>query len=278
MSTPVADRPSPQYRPVEHRVSAAGLLRAEWIKFWSVRSVAWTMIASVVAIVGLGVLLSWALRDVLSDPQAGPAVAAQGVDATAASLQGAQMAWLIVAAVGVIVVAGEYSTGMVRTSFTTAPRRLGVLAAKAAVLAVSVLVVTGVSVLAAFLLGQAVLGDRGASLGDDGVARALVGNVLVLVGFALAGLAVGALMRNTAGAVCTVLAAIFVVPLLLMAVPESWGGDTLREYWFSNAPLNVTQVTEVPVYLDAWAGAGVFAAWVLVLLALGALVLKRRDV
>ncbi|WP_369054963.1 ABC transporter permease [Kineococcus terrestris] len=278
MSTPVVDRPSPQYRPVEHRVSAAGLLRAEWIKFWSVRSVAWTMIAAVVAIVGLGVLLSWALRDVLADPQAGPAVAAQGVDATAASLQGAQMAWLIVAAVGVIVVAGEYSTGMVRTSFTTAPRRLGVLAAKAAVLAVSVLVVTGVSVLAAFLLGQAVLGERGASLGDDGVARALVGNVLVLVGFALAGLAVGALMRNTAGAVCTVLAAIFVVPLLLMAVPESWGGDTLREYWFSNAPTNLTTVSEVPSYLDAWAGTGVFAAWVLVLLALGALVLKRRDV
>ncbi|WP_432509347.1 ABC-2 transporter permease [Kineococcus auxinigenes] len=270
----------PQYAGTRYRVSFGGLVRSEWIKFWSVRSVVVTMVAAVVAIVGLGVLISWGTASTLANPEIGPQMAAQGVDATAISLQGAQMATLIVAAVGVIVIAGEFSTGMVRTTFVTAPGRLGAFAAKALVLAVSVAVLSAVAVLLAFLAGQALL-DRegvGASLSDDGVLRALAGNVAMLVGVALAGLGVGALLRNTAGAISTVLAAIFVVPLLLMLVPESWGGDTIREYWFSNAVMNATAVTEQPQYLDVVPGLGVFAAWVVVLLGLGALSLKSRDV
>ncbi|WP_432536576.1 ABC transporter permease [Kineococcus arenarius] len=270
----------PQYAGTRYRVTFGGLVRSEWIKFWSVRSVVVTMAASVVAIVGLGVLIAWGTATTLADPETGAAMTAQGFDATAASLQGAQMATLIVAAVGVIVIAGEFSTGMVRTTFVTAPGRLGAYAAKAVVLAVSVAVLSAVAVLVAFLAGQALL-DRegvGASLGDDGVLRALAGNVAMLVGVALAGLGAGALLRNTAGAVCTVLAAIFVVPLLLMLLPESWGGDTIREYWFSNAVMSATAVAEQPGYLDVVPGLAVFAAWVVVLLGLGALSLKSRDV
>ncbi|MCI2238902.1 ABC transporter permease [Paenibacillus sp. TRM 82003] len=270
----------PQYAGTRYRVTFGGLVRSEWIKFWSVRSVVVTMVASVVAIVGLGVLIAWGTATTLADPETGAVMTAQGFDATAASLQGAQMATLIVAAVGVIVIAGEFSTGMVRTSFAAAPGRLGVYAAKALVLAVSVAVLSAVAVLLAFLGGQALL-DRegvGASLGDDGVVRALAGNVAMLVGVALAGLGVGALLRNTAGAISTVLAAIFVVPLLLMLVPESWGGDTIREYWFSNAVMSATAVAEQPDYLGVVPGLAVFAAWVAVLLGLGALSLKSRDV
>ncbi|WP_432482432.1 ABC transporter permease [Kineococcus esterisolvens] len=270
----------PQYAGTRYRVSFGGLLKSEWIKFWSVRSIVVTMVVSAVAIVGLGVLLSWATASTLSDPELGPQMAAQGIDSTAASLQGAQMATLIVAAVGVIVIAGEFSTGMIRTTFVTAPGRLGVYAAKVVVLAVSVAVLSAAAVLVAFLAGQAILDGEGvgASLGDEGVLRALAGNVVMLVGVALAGLAVGAVLRNSAAAICTVLAAIFVVPLLLMAVPESWGGDTFRRYWFSNTVLNSTAVLEQPTYLDVVPGLVAFAAWVAVLLGLGALSLKKRDV
>jgi ABC-2 type transport system permease protein len=269
-----------QFVPVQRRVTFAGLLRSEWIKFWSVRSVVVTMVVSFVAIVGLGVLVSFATRSALGDAEGARAMAANGVDATGASTTGAQLASLIVAAVGVIVIAGEYSTGMIRTSFAAAPGRTGVFTAKAVVLAVNVAVLTGVAVLVAFLLGQAVLDARGfgASLGDDHVLRALAGNVVLLVGVALAGLGVGALLRNSAGAICTVLAAIFVVPLLLMAVPQSWHGDTIREYFFTNTTTNLAAVVQNPAFLSPGAGLGVFALWVAVLVGAGALAVKTRDV
>ncbi|WP_432541714.1 hypothetical protein [Kineococcus sp. SYSU DK002] len=269
-----------QYRPTERRVTFGGLVRSEWIKFWSVRSVVVTMIAAFVAIVGIGVLTSFATRAALADADGAQAMAAQGIDGFGASMTGSQMGTLVVAAVGVIVIAGEFSTGMIRTSFVTAPNRLGILAAKALVLAVNVAVVTGVAVLLAFLLGQAVLNTRdlGTSLGDDGVLVALLGNVAVLVGVALAGLAVGALLRNPAGAICTVIASIFVVPLLLMPIPDSWQGDKIQEFWFSNTPQNAALVTPVEGYLSAGTGILVFAAWVAVLLGLAALALKSRDV
>jgi hypothetical protein len=270
----------PQFRPVEHRVSFPGLLRSEWIKFWSVRSVVVTMAVSFLAIVGLGVLISFATRSALGDVEGAQAMAANGIDATGASTTGAQLASLIVAAVGVIVIAGEFSTGMIRTSFAVAPGRIGVFLAKAVVLSVNVAVLMGVAVLLAFFLGQAVLDTRGfgASIGDDHVLRALLGNVALLVGVALAGLGVGALLRNSAGAICTVLAAVFVVPLLLMAVPTSWHGDTISKYFFANTTTNLVAVVENPAYLAPAAGLGVFAVWVAVLVAAGALSVKTRDV
>lgn len=265
-----------QYVPAQRRVTFGGLLRSEWIKFWSVRSVVVTMAAAFAAVVGFGILLPFAVGADLNGPEA----AQRGIDATSVSLQGAQLASLIVAALGVIVIAGEFSTGMIRTSFVSAPRRLGVLAAKAVVLAVTVALVMGVAVFLAFFLGQAVLNrdDAGASIGDAGVLRAVLGNVVMLVGVALAGLGLGALMRNSAGAICTILAALFVLPLLLMALPKSWGGPTIREYYFANTSNNLIAVHQNPEFLGVGAGVAVFAVWVAVLLGLGALSAKTRDV
>lgn len=279
-ATTSAPQTVPQFVPVERRVTFGGLLRSEWIKFWSVRSVIVTMVVSFVAIVGIGVLTALATRAAMASTAGAEAMAANGVDGFGASMTGAQMGTLIVAAIGVIVIAGEFSTGMIRTSFVTAPGRTGILGAKAVVLAVNVAVVTGVAVFLAFFLGQAVLGTRdlGVAIGDDGVLRALFANIAMLVGVALAGLGVGALLRNAAGGICTVVAAIFVVPLLLMPVPESWGGERIREFWFSNSVQNATLVSPVDGYLDAGAGFAVFVAWVVVLLGLGALAMKTRDV
>jgi len=264
-----------QYVPAQRRVTFGGLLRSEWIKFWSVRSVVITMAAAFAAVVGFGVLLPFAVGTQLQGPGA-----REGLDATSVSLQGAAPASLVVAALGVIVIAGEFSTGMIRTSFVSAPRRLGVVVAKAVVLAVTVAVVLGVAVFLAFFLGQAVLdrNDAGVSIGDPGVLRAVLGNIAMLVGVAVAGLGLGALMRNSAGAICTILGALFVLPLLLRALPESWGGPTIREYYFANTTNNAITVLQNPEYLGIGAGLVVFVVWVLVLLGAGALSAKTRDV
>lgn len=266
-----------QFRPVQHRVTFGGLVRSEWIKFWSVRSVVVTMLASVVATVGIGVLFSLAARTALTS---GPPEAQAGVNGFAFNMMGAQFASLVVAALGVIIIAGEFSTGMVRTSFVTAPGRVGVLAAKAVVLAANVLVLQGLAVFVSFFLGQAVLNTRdlGVSIGDDHVLRALVGTIVTIVGVALIGLAVGALLRNSAGAIVTVVAALFVVPPLLGLVPDSWGGDRINEFFLTNTVANFGTLTASPAYLEIGPGIAAFAGWIVLLGGLAVLTLKSRDV
>ncbi|GAB7192706.1 ABC transporter permease [Kineococcus sp. NUM-3379] len=265
----------PQYRAPEHRLTFAGMVRSEWVKFWSVPSVVWTMVGAVVVTVGFGALLSWGVSTDLDDAGAPPEM-----DFTTLSLVGAQFATLIVAAVGAITIAGEYSTGMIRTTLTAAPRRVAALAAKALVLALNVLVVMAVAVFAAFSVGQAIFGtvDAGASLGDDGVLRAVLGTIGMLVGVALAGLGLGTLMRNSAGAICTMAALLLVVPGLLLLVPESWGGDVLRTYFFANTANAFTMVTVPEDSLSLGPAIAWFTAWVLAFLGLGALRMSRRDV
>ena len=109
-------------------------------------------------------------------------------------MAGAQAATLIVAAIGVVFMTGEFSTGMIRTSLTAVPRRLPVLRAKAVVLAIAVTLVLGTAVFAAFFIGQQILSaiDGNVNIGDSDVLRILLGNIFVLAGIAVAGLGLGA--------------------------------------------------------------------------------------
>ena len=140
------------------------------------------------------------------------------------------LAALAIAALGVLMSAGEYATGIDPGHAgrgTGAPAgvvgqgdrlRRGELRAHAR---------RGRS--AAFLAGQAILSSRGldsVTLSDPGVFRAVVGAAVYLTGAGLIGLAVGALLRNTAGAITTVVGALFVVPGLIQLLPASWN-DTI---------------------------------------------------
>lgn len=266
-----------QFRPTQYRVTFPGLVRSEWVKFWSVRSVVATMLASVAATVGIGVLFSLAARSGLTSA---PEQARAQINGFAFNMMGAQFASLVVAALGVILIAGEFSTGMIRTSFAAAPGRVGVFAAKAVVLAANVLVLQGIAVFVSFFLGQAVLDTRGfgVSIGDEHVLRALVGTVVTIVGVALIGLAVGTLLRNSAGAIVTVVAALFIVPGLLGLVPASWGGDEIDKFFLTNTVSNLGTLTSSPTYLGIGAGLAAFAGWIVLLGALALLALKSRDV
>ncbi|PPK93459.1 ABC-type transport system involved in multi-copper enzyme maturation permease subunit [Kineococcus xinjiangensis] len=281
-TTTLSKAERPQYRAPEHRLTFAGQLRSEWIKFWSVRSIVWTMVASAVVTVGLGAAFAALTASFMPSGEASEVRGMEGFGLTV-SMGGAQFATLVIAAVGVIVIAGEYSTGMIRTSFTAAPGRVSVLLAKAVVLALAVTLVLGAAVFAAFFLGQALLSatDLDDGIGDPDVLRLLVGNVVVLVGVALAGLGLGALMRNTAGAICTMVALLFVLPIILMLpiLPDFPGKDALTDYNFASTMTALTTPEAMgPQALSVTTSAVAFAVWVLAFLAAGALVLKRRDV
>ncbi|MEP6562041.1 MAG: ABC transporter permease, partial [Nakamurella sp.] len=129
-----------------------------------------------------------------------------------------------------------------------------------------------------FLLGQGILGSgKNTTLGADNVLRAVLGAGLYLAGIGVVGIAVGALMRNTAGAISIVVAGLLIVPgLAQLVLPDSWDKN-LSPYLPSNAGSAFTTVNGSGTLLTAWAGALVFVGWLVLLLAGAAVTIRRRD-
>ncbi|MDP9847318.1 ABC transporter permease [Streptosporangium lutulentum] len=248
-----------------------GILLGEWTKIRSVRSTMWTLLAAAVLMIAVGAGFSMIMTASWDD--LAPQMAA-AFDATTISLFGAGFATLATAVLGVLVISGEYRTGMIRTTFLAVPRRPRALAAKAAVLAVTVLIVTTGASLVSFLAGQALLAPTGSqvSLGDPGVLRAVLGAGLYLTASALFGLAVGALVRHAAGAIVAVISLIFVLPPMASALPGDWD-----RYVTVNAGQQIMATRTAEGALGPWAGFGVYCAWIAVTMIAAAILMNRRD-
>ena len=138
--------------------------------------------------------------------------------AISTSLTGTFFAQLAVGVLGVLLITGEYSTGMIRSSLTVVPRRLPMLWGKLAVFAGVVFLTMLVASFTAFFVGQALLSGQhlDASLSDPGALRSVVGAALYLTVAGMTALALGALLRNTAAAITTFVAVFFVIPPLTL--------------------------------------------------------------
>lgn len=253
------------------------VVRSEWTKLWSVRSTMWTLLVVVVLTIGLGALFTWGTESTWEQVPADQRV---NFDAANTSLSGLFLAQLAIAVLGVMIISSEYSTGGIRTTFTAVPRRLRVLAAKGLVLAAVSLVVGLVTSFVAFYVGQAILGiaDLGTSLDRPGVLRAVIGGGLYVMGCGLFGFALGALLRHTAGAITIVVALLLVVPPFLTLLPGEWG-NTVQKLFTSNAggQITVADPSSITDLLQPWTGYLVFTAWWVVILAVAAFLLNRRD-
>jgi len=260
------------------RVTTPRVIKSEWIKFWSLRSTWITLVAAVAVFVGIGLLASSIGADGATDqPGPGGPGGGQATDPTSLSLAGTTFAQLILGTLGVLLTATEYSTGMIRSTLAAVPKRLPVLFAKTGVFVTVVLAVSLVASFAAFLGGQAILGSDGVSLSDPGVLRAVVGTAVYLTGAGVLGLALGALLRSTAGAVTTVFGVLFVLPGIAgLLLPDSWS-DTVMPYLPSNAGSAFTAVTQGADQLSPWAGLAVFAAYLVAAVGGAAWRLKTRD-
>lgn len=252
------------------------VIRSEWTKLFSVRSTAWTLFAMLAATIGLGILACWGTNHSWSQMSAGDRLT---FDPTALSLAGLTLGQLAIAVLGVMVVSSEYSTGGVRATFTTVPQRMKVLAAKTIVLTVVSLVTGWITCFAAFYAGQVWFSKRGvgAALSDPGVTRAVIGGGLYLGASALFGLAMGLLLRRTAGAVTVAIAMLLVVPPLMNLLPGTWG-DVIVRYFTSNAGQHIAFVRQTGSnYLTPWVGFGVYCLWFAVPLVVGAWLMNHRD-
>jgi ABC-2 type transport system permease protein len=194
------------------------------------------------------------------------------------TLTGASLAQIILAILGVLLVSGEYSSGMIRASLAAVPRRLPVLWGKAIVIGAVSLVVAIPASFVAFLLGQRILGDHAhVSLSDPGVLRAVLGTGVYLAAIVVLGVAIGALLRHAAGSIGLMFVLLLVAPgLLALVLPDSWS-TAIVPYLPSNAGASFTSVVPADGLLSAGAGAAVLAAWIVVLLGAAAVLLRRRD-
>lgn len=278
-------------RPGNHtgteKVTFFRVMYSEWIKFKSLRSTWISLGVALLAAVGLGILFSALRASHVANEQRGFAGPGPGgpkqdfgplLDPTLISLRGLFLAQLAVGVLGVLMVSGEYGTGMIRSSLTSVPARWPVLLAKATVFGAIIFVISTLASLAAFLGGQAALNadHLGVSLSSPGALRAVIGGGLYLTIVGLLALGLGFVLRSTGGAIATLFGLILVLPLLANALPTSWQND-VNQYLPLNAGTSLMTTVPQPHALGAAAGGLVFAAYAVASLVLGAVVLKRRD-
>lgn len=260
------------------RVTMPRVLLSEWTKLRSVRSTVWSLVLAVVFTIGLPSLFAAILANRWAHltPQER---AGHRHDPLEVALAGVNISQLAIAVLGVLVISGEYSTGMIRASFTAVPRRLPVLAGKTAVFAATVFALMLPSVVAAFFASQSVLARHHIlqiSFSQAGVARAVFGGALYLVVVGAFALGLGAIVRNTAGGIATFVGVMFVLPPLMNVLPQSWS-DAITPYLPDSAGRAVFSLTPGPHSLAPWTGLGLFCAYAAAALVAAGVLLVRRD-
>ena len=212
------------------RVTQVGVIRSEWIKLRSLRSTCYSLLAALLIIDGLGTLFS-GLHAHRMEQGVGPdRPFLLGFDATQISLRGVFLAQLAIGVLGVLVITGEYSTGMIRSSLAAVPHRQPVLFAKALVFAVVVFVVSLIATLLGFLFGQQAQASTHAqaTLSTPGAERAIVGAAIYLTLIGLIAVGLGFQIRNTAGAIATLFGIVLVAPILANALPTPYSTDVAK--------------------------------------------------
>ncbi len=265
--------------PPAHHVGFGHLMLSEWTKIRTVRSTLWTLLLFVVVTLGLTGLLTWLTVHAVNQGKAPGRGAAIAADPTSFILgTGLGLGQLAICVLGVLVITSEYSTGTIRASLLAAPKRLPMLAAKAAVFSVLVLVIGEIVAFGSFFIGSALAHSLiKVSLSDPGVARAVLGAGLYLTVLGLFALAIGNLIRHTAGAITSVIGLVLVIGPLLALLPYSWGAH-IHEYFPTVAGALITaDHQQSNQLLSPWQGFGVFCLWTALLLAAGAYLLQRRD-
>ncbi|MDR0346648.1 MAG: ABC transporter permease [Nocardiopsaceae bacterium] len=254
------------------------LLTSEWTKIRSVRSTLWTLILLVVVTVGFTALLSLAVASSWDQARPGQR-AATAADPVATILgTGITFGQLLVCVLGVLIVSSEYSTGAIRASLMAVPRRFPMLAAKALVFAVIMFVAGEVTAFGSFFAGSAILHSHApVALSDPGVTRSVLGAGLYLTVLGLFAMAIGAILRHTAGAISTAIGVVFVLPIIAQFLPGSWG-QHIHDYLPSAAGQMITQAHQsANQVLTPWQGFAVLCGWTAVLLAVAFYFLQRRD-
>ena len=254
------------------------ILHAEWTKLRTLASTGWLLLAAAV----LPVAVSAAADAAAACPSGGCQA-----DPAKLSLSGVWAGQAVVAVIAVLAISGEYSTGMIRITLTAMPRRLTVLAAKAALIAGLVLAAGAAAVLASVLAGRLILSGHGftpahgyppLSLGHGPVLRAACGSVLYLALIALLSFGVATAVRESAVAIGFVLGLLYLFPVVTSVISNQHWQRHLEQIGPMTAGLDIQATANLRgLPLTPWEGLGVLALWAAGALTIGALAFRFRD-
>jgi ABC-2 type transport system permease protein len=254
-------------------------VHAEWTKLRTVPGTAWLLAATIVLTVAVSTAAAAATRC--------PVGTGCPVDTAKLSLTGVQFGQAVVAILAAAGITSEYSTGMIRTTLTAMPRRVVVLAAKAAVTAGPVLAAGAVAVAGSLLAGRLILPGHGftaargfplLSLADGPVLRAAAGSVLYLALIALLSLGIATAVRDSAMAIGVVLGLLYLFPIVAALAANPQWQRHLEQIGPMTAGLEIEATTGLrSLPISPWAGLGVLAAWAGAALLAGGLLIRLRD-
>lgn len=251
------------------------VVHSEWTKFRTMRSSRFTVLAIVVAMVGLGAVISYGTGR--GFPRLTPDEQAT-FDPTLVSLRAYFPVQWLFGVLGVLLMTVEYSTGTIRTSLAAVPRRGRLLAAKALVYGLVTVLLGQLVAFGAFTVGQPMLAAQNAptaAIGDPGVLRAVVGAGLYLAVIGLLGVALGTLVRSTVGGF-SILVALPLLPTILPLLPDPYG-DTVSRYWPTVAGERVMFVVDTSGGLAPWPGLAILVGFVVLVYVVAYAALRARD-
>jgi ABC-2 type transport system permease protein len=259
-------------------LNIGGLLRSEWTKIRSLRSTVAALVLLVVTTIGFTALfvgLTVAQWNDLDQIQQ----ATYQLDPTRLILgAGFQVSQLAVCVLGVLVISSEYSSGTIRASLLAVPQRTPMLLAKAAVFAVVVFVVGEIAAFAAFAVGAPILNSKvPVGIGDPGVLNALLGAGLYGAVLGVFSIAIGAIVRHTAGGITGIIAFVLVLAPLTQLIPGSIGDHVFAYLPTSAGQLMVNARQGPDDLLTPWQGFGVMCLWTTALMLVANYLLRRRD-
>ncbi len=250
-------------------------VRSEWIKFRSVRSSILGVVVTFVLTIGLGALITTAVRGHYHEMNPLRRVA---FDPVSTSLGGTIFAQFAVGVIGTLFITSEYSSGSIRASLAAVPQRLQLVVAKIVVLVVALLVVSEVAVLITFQMGQAIFAGvvPTASLSSGAVLNAVLLAGVYLTLLAMMGFALGLIVRQSATSISIFTSLVLIVPIIMFLLPQSWQ-NTLTKFEPSALGQSMMSPTPAANSFGSMTATAILAAYVLVTLAVGAVALERRD-
>ena len=258
------------------RVTQARVAVSEWTKFHSLRSTRWSLFAGMLLTIAFPILFAF-----VTDARWGQMAPHERASRSPLdiALAGVNVAQLAIAVLGVLVISGEYTTGMIRATFTAVPKRLPVLWAKLGVYAVVSFVLMVPAVLIGFFASQAILARKDIlqiAFSQAGVPRVLIGGALYVTLVGVFALGLGAIVRNTAGGISTFAGIFFVIPPLMNILPTSWN-DAASKYLPSEAGRQLFALQHAPNTLTPLAGGLLLAGYCALAVAIAAVLMARRD-
>ncbi|TGA94453.1 ABC transporter permease [Streptomyces sp. MZ04] len=254
--------------PAPYRLTTKGVLRSEWHKLWTLRSTWITLLTATALVLAVGITMGVTYDG--DDAE---------IDTVVFTLFGTQLSQICLAVLGILVTAGEYSTGMIRASLTAVPHRLPVLWSKAGIFTAIAFTLCLVTNVVTFLTAQIWLSgsDKELSLTDSGVLGALASSAAAITFLSLIALGLGALFRSVPGAIGAFVGSVLILPEVLTMLPFG-AVDTAIKYFPAQAASSLGSVTRVENTIAPGTALFALALWSAVIITAASVLLKRRDV